>query len=1043
MLKHHFIVKTASLFAANPTAGNRLQEARAPKLAVAYAAVLILSWGLASGAAAQAQDSDHNDHMFPAAPAARRAIDFDQRGFLIDGKRTFITSASLDYPRVPAALWADRLLRLKRAGFNTVEFYTFWDFHEPREGQFVFTGDHDLDAFLKLVKSLGMYAIARVGPYYCGEWSLGGYPIWLRFKPGVVLRTDNAPFLKAVDNFWDRLLPIVAANQISRGGSVILVQLENEHPLAWGTRTPTPYFTHLREQALKHGIEVPYFFSGMHHGSDPAGDAPSFDEPSRPNPWISTEFWSVWFSQYGSHPADAPTYRRRTWKLIAHGADGYNIYMGHGGSNFEYSNNNEDAASYDYGGPVGQGGDLRPTYYEFKKANYFARSFANVLGNSTDHSAPWASASSNHDVKLTARKGPAGEIVFADFPPPPVEKVASPDPNNPTFEAVTETATARTLTTTTISADGASFELALQPGEIVPLIHGVQIAPGVTLDWSSARILGMARFGHTTTLVAFGDAGRRDTMIFSGTSIQPEGSRASTAKLTIAESYPAAAPLVRSFSAGSEHVRVLLMTREQADRTWFSGEPGQELVITGPAYLGEANVADGKLTVQAESPWLRDMGGGMAGDVAASATVYGESAPLVLPAEATTAAHLTTLPLTPWETRTGSAAQPDFDDKTWTLAADPIEMGADGDLSSYAWYRSKVNVPQAGNYLLTPSEGGDHAKLYVDGHFVTEGSFSARPLPLILSGGSHTIAIFASHYGRQKFFANLGEFKGHDPKGLAGPVVLRQGATQELTAWRIERVLPGESTTVPPATDNPGWKPYKIGGPRGKRTPENAGAAWFQSPLPPVQPGGRRVLRFTSVDESATVYVGETLLGSFKGRDQAFSVEIPASLSGALRANVLVRGAGRPHGITGPVFLEQTSSDLRMEGWRSHGGPEVTATPVSWVPLAENVSAGVPVFFHSTFNLTPEALNQSGITWRISTEGLGHGSVWLNGHNLGRYPERIPVDGEFMPQGWMHAGSNEIVLYDEDGRAPRQVRVYAEPAASRDLATYHGVLIRR
>ncbi len=1041
MPKRDVIRETASFIAAVRSAvSGRPAEVWGSKHSVACVAVLILSWALASGMAAQAPDTNpnQNDHMFPAAPAARRAIDFDERGFLIDGKRTFITSASLDYPRVPRALWADRLLRLKRGGFNTVEFYTFWDFHEPREGQFVFTGDHDLNAFLKLVKSMNMYAIARVGPYYCGEWSLGGYPIWLRFKPGVVLRTDDAPFLKAVDNFWDQLLPIVAANQISRGGSVILVQLENEHPLAWGTAMPTPYFTHLQEQALKHGIEVPYFFSGMHHGSDPAGDQSSFDDLSRPNPWISTEFWSVWFSQYGSHPGDAASYRRRTWKLIAHGADGYNIYMGHGGSNFDYSNNNEDAASYDYGAPVGQGGDLRPTYYEFKKANYFARSFASVLGNSSDNSGRWSSASSNHEVKLTARKGPAGEIVFADSPPPPVEKVASPDPNNPTFEAVTEGTQATKVTTTTFSADGVSFELALQPGEIVPLLHGVQIAPGVTLDWSSARILGVARFENTTTLVAFGDAGRRDQLLFSGAAIVPEGSSASSSKLKIAEPYSAAAPLVRSFNVGSEHVRVLLMTREQANGTWFAGDPGHELVVTGPAYVGAVDVAGGKLTVQTESPWSSEG----AGAVFSATTVYGQAVPTILPNAATKPARLTTLPLTAWETRSGSAVKPDFEDASWSLAADPMEMGSDGDLSSYAWYRSKVTVPQAGDYLLTPSEGGDHAKLYVDGHFVTEGSFSARPLALTLTAGSHSIAIFVSHYGRQKFFANLGEFKGHDPKGLTGPVVLRQGATQELTGWRMQRVLPGESSTTPPSKEDPRWTPYTIGGRRGKRTPENAGAAWFQVSLPSAQPQARRVLRFTSVDESATVFVGGRQLGSFKGRDQAFSVELPVDLSGVREANVLVRGAGRPHAITGPVFLEQTSSDLRIAGWRSHGGPEVTATPMPWVSLGDNNPKDVPVFYHSTFNLSPEALAQNGVTWRISTKGLGHGSVWLNGHNLGRYPERTPVDGEFLPQCWMRSGSNQLVVYDEDGRAPRQVHVYAEPVASRDQATYYGALVR-
>lgn len=62
-----------------------------------------------------------NDSMFPPTPAAKPFIDIiDGKGFLIHGKRTSIVSGSMHYARVPRALWADRLLRMKRAGFNTV-----------------------------------------------------------------------------------------------------------------------------------------------------------------------------------------------------------------------------------------------------------------------------------------------------------------------------------------------------------------------------------------------------------------------------------------------------------------------------------------------------------------------------------------------------------------------------------------------------------------------------------------------------------------------------------------------------------------------------------------------------------------------------------------------------------------------------------------------------------------------------------------------------------------------------------------------------------
>ncbi len=989
--------------------------------------------GLRLAAQADPPDAAHNDYMFAAAPSARSSIDYDARGFLVNGKRTFLVSAGLEYARMPRGEWADRLLRLKRAGFNAVEFYTFWDFHEPHESQFDFSGDHDLNAFLQLVKSMDMYAIARVGPYSCAEWSLGGYPIWLRFKPGVVLRTENQPFLQAVDRFWDRLLPIIAANQIHRGGSVVLVQLENEHPSAAGTGLPNPYFTHLREQALKHSIEVPYFFSGMHHGSDPAGDAVSLDNAARPNPWITTEYWSVWFNQYGSRQADAATYRRRTWKIIAHGGNAYNVYMAFGGSNFDFSNNNEDAASYDYGSPVGQGGDLRPTYYEFKKANYFAQSFSDLLENSEDSSAHWATAVNNPGVRISARKGPAGEIVFIDAPPPRVKKVASPDPNNPTFEAVTDTVDTNKVVTTTFVAPGVRFDLSLQQGEILPLVHGVSIAPGVTLDWSAARILGIARDGHTTTLAVYGDAGWRDTLIFTGSALTTDDGSAPRQTLTLGEPYAPEAPVVRQFHCGTETVRVLLLTREQADRTWFDGKQGQELVLQGPAYLAEVAHPGQTLTAETEAPY-----GEATSASAGTVMVYGEGNPLSLNATAAPSLPQTALALSAWQMRSGSAAAPGFVDAAWTKTPDPVELGAEGDLSSYAWYRSSVSVPKAGDYLFTPVAGGDHAKLYVDGNFITEGAFSARPLPVTLTAGSHSVAVFASHYGRQKMFAYLGGFADHDPKGLTGPVVLRQGTTRELSGWRWHNVRAGESATVPPP-DSAGWLPYRIGLPRGKRTPENGGAAWFLADLPDsAQSYDRRVLRFTSVDESATIYVSGKELGSFRGRDQAFSVEVPSYLTGPLQVQVLVRGAGRPHNITGPVFLEQTIGNLLIKGWRSHGGPETVAAAISaeaeWTQ--GTAQANFPVFHRSTFSVGPEILQQTGVTWRISTAGLGHGSVWLNGHNLGRYPEKVAVDGELLPHAWLVAGVNQIVVFDEDGRNPGKVRIYAEAGASRSVIAY-------
>lgn len=341
-----------------------------------------------------------NDLMYPPAPAAQKAINIDGHGFIINGQRTYIASGCIHYPRVPHELWRDRLLRLKRAGFNTVQTYAFWNFHEPRENQWDFSGDHDIGAFLDTAKELGLYATVRVGPYVCAEWDSGGYPVWLKFKPPMKVRTADPEYLKWNDHWYDKILPIVAARQIHKGGNVIMVQLENEHPNGWGTVEGDPYFDHLRKKALELGIEVPFFFSGLNHGSGPWPRSVAH----RTTPWYSTEFWPGWFDLYGNlsdkrfHEVE-----RDNWRILAHGGAGHNFYMLHGGSNFDTWNDDSGAASYDYGAAIGQCGDLRPIYYRMKRANLFAAVLVGLREHEHDDAKIVFDANSATSVELAPR----------------------------------------------------------------------------------------------------------------------------------------------------------------------------------------------------------------------------------------------------------------------------------------------------------------------------------------------------------------------------------------------------------------------------------------------------------------------------------------------------------------------------------------------------------------------------------------------------------------------------------------------------------------
>lgn len=150
--------------------------------------------------------------------------------FLKDGVPFRIIGGDLHYFRVHPLLWEDRLLRAKALGLNAIQTYVPWNLHEPRPGLLNFNGSADLLSFLKLAQELDFLVILRIGPYICAEWDLGGLPAWLlELKPSVRLRSSDASYLSQVDNWWKELLPKIAPELFSAGGSVIMVQIENEY----------------------------------------------------------------------------------------------------------------------------------------------------------------------------------------------------------------------------------------------------------------------------------------------------------------------------------------------------------------------------------------------------------------------------------------------------------------------------------------------------------------------------------------------------------------------------------------------------------------------------------------------------------------------------------------------------------------------------------------------------------------------------------------------------------------------------------------------
>jgi beta-galactosidase len=95
---------------------------------------------------------------------------------------------------------------------------------------------------------------------------------------------------------------------------------------------------------------------------------------------------------------------------------------------------------------------------------------------------------------------------------------------------------------------------------------------------------------------------------------------------------------------------------------------------------------------------------------------------------------------------------------------------------------------------------------------------------------------------------------------------------------------------------------------------------------------------------------------------------------------------------------------------------------------------GAPAYYRTCFQL--DHAPESGATYRFGTDGLSFGNLWLNGHNVGRYPEILKgCPGLWLPICWMKPGLNMLVIYDERGFAPVKTTVKLEAEASRHQLT--------
>jgi len=307
--------------------------------------------------------------------------------FLLDGKPFQIISGEMHPARIPVEYWRHRIKMAKAMGCNTIAAYIFWNYHESEPGVFDFqTGNHNIAAFIRIVQEEGMFLMLRPGPYVCAEWEFGGLPSYLLQIPDIKVRCMDPRYTEAVERYIKILALQVKELQVTKGGPIVMVQVENEYGSFGNDRT---YMKWLEKVWKENGIEVPFYTSDgatpfmLEAGSlpdaaiglDPAASKSDFAEATKANPNVPSfcsELYPGWLTHWGEkwqRPDTASLIKDVKW--LMDNKKSFNFYVIHGGTNFGYwaganafspTEYQPDVTSYDYDAPINEIGQATPKY---------------------------------------------------------------------------------------------------------------------------------------------------------------------------------------------------------------------------------------------------------------------------------------------------------------------------------------------------------------------------------------------------------------------------------------------------------------------------------------------------------------------------------------------------------------------------------------------------------------------------------------------------------------------------------------------------------
>lgn len=626
----------------------------------------------------------------------------------------YLFVSSLFYFRIPETDWLDRLQKVKAAGYNAIDVYIPWNFHEPTRGDYRFTNGADVGKFLDMAGDIGLMVIARPGPYICSEWDGGALPYWLNTDTSLKFRQNDERWLAEVARWYDVVLPIILPRQATNGGSVIAVQVENEldfYPCA----DPKGYIESLYHMARARGVTVPItacIGQGDIQGATGESDLvipmvniyPS--SPDDPALDVKLDEYVAYAKAHGFVPMTMETNRDilTLSRLVGTGFIGISPYLMTSGVHMgPWSAINNWGAfpsylttDYDFGGMISADGTLRASFYEQRVLTSTVFALEEIFLKGTSESIEPLSLA-DRENKLTYRRltSDMGNVTFAF---------------NLTDEQVTEA----------VSVEGLNAQLIVPPKHYTTAFSDVRwTAPTDSTYHFSAtsNLFYRHASGHQLVMLVAGHAGtgllRVDADVPLSTSAGDGKVQCDESGVTVQFQHGCGATQLQ-FNDGTE-ITLITLSMHEAGHAWLVPETGW---LIGPRYLRDAD----KLAKDTNEMVL-DVGDESVRFIALSGAIREIPADHVLPSPG--------LPQVDWRGKSATVLQANMDKRTTSVNPPSMEQAGIG--FKRAIYTATVEGQFDG---LQCSGAADMIWVYANGVF--EGSFAP--------GGRGFDCIFARAY---------------------------------------------------------------------------------------------------------------------------------------------------------------------------------------------------------------------------------------------------------------------------------------------------------